>query len=59
METSTIDRLKILKCLALAMRAAIVPEYAITGLGNHNNIEVSSIDGFQPIHTKSGEGKNW
>ena len=57
METSTIDRRNILKCLALAMGAAIVPEYAIAGLGNHNNIEVSSIDGFQPIHIKSEEGK--
>lgn len=57
METSTIDRRNILKCLALAMGAAIVPEYAIAGLGNYNNIEVSSIDGIQPIHIKSGEGK--
>ena len=57
METSTIDRRNILKCLALAMGVAIVPEYALAGLGNHNNIEVNSIDGNQPIHIKSGEGK--
>lgn len=57
METSTIDRRNSLKCLALAIGAAIVPECVIVKLGNPKNNEGSFINPIKPIHIKSGEGE--